>query len=43
MSTYIIPIFIRGYEDYEKFEQGGNAFAGWPEMWPEERYAEGAL
>ena len=43
MSTYIIPMFIQGYEDYEKYEQGGNAHTGWPDMWPEERYAEGAL
>lgn len=43
MSTYIIPMFIQGYEDYEKYEQGGNAHSGWPDMWPEERYAEGAL
>lgn len=43
MSTYIIPMFIQGYEDYEKYEQCGNAFAGWPDMWPEERYAEGGL
>ena len=43
MSTYIIPMFIQGYEDYEEYKQGGNAFSGWPDMWPEERYAEGAL
>ena len=36
-------MFINGYEDYERYENGGNAHAGWPDMWPEERHAEGAL
>ena len=43
MSHLVVKILCRNYEDYERVETGGNAFAGWPDMWPEERYAEGAL
>lgn len=43
MSHLAVKILCRNYEDYERVETSGNAFAGWPDMWPEERYAEGAL
>lgn len=42
MSTYIIPTFIPGYEDAEPYVQVTMA-APYPDMWTEEKYAEGAL
>lgn len=43
MSTMVMRILVPGYEDEEQYGCKGNAYAGFPDMWPEERYAEGAL
>lgn len=43
MSYFIVGVLVPGYEDYDQYGCKGNAFVGFPSMWPEERYAEAAL
>ena len=43
MSNYIIRCLCPHYEDYDPIGMERNAVAGFPDMWPEEKYAEGAL
>ena len=43
MSYYVIGCMVPGYEDYDHYGTMCNAVAGFPDMWPEEKHAEGAL
>lgn len=43
MSTLIVRCLCPNYEDYERFGMECNAYSGFPELWPEELHAEGAL
>lgn len=43
MSNYISPFLCPNYEDYEYYGAPKQYLKNWPAMWPEEKYAEGAL
>ena len=43
MSTFIVRCLCPHYEDYDPYGIERNAVVGFPDMWPEEKYAEGAL
>lgn len=43
MSTLIVRCMCPHYEDYDPYGIERNAVQGFPELWPEEMHAEGAL
>lgn len=43
MSYFIVGAFVPGYEDYDQYGCKGNAFAGFPQLWPEEKAAESGI
>lgn len=40
MSNYISAIRLPNYEDYQDYEQTSCTLKHWPDLWPEEDYAE---
>ena len=43
MSYLVNPLLCPNYEDNDEYGSKGNAYSGFPDMWPEEMAAEGAL
>lgn len=43
MSNLIVSALCANYEDYDKYGEVSCTLKHWPDMWPEEKYAEGAL
>ena len=43
MSYFIIGCFCPNYEDNDRYGIERNAYSGFPDLWPEERYAERKL
>lgn len=43
MSYFIVGVLVPGYEDYDQYGCRGNAFAGFPQLWPEEKAAESGI
>ncbi len=43
MIYLVVRCLVPGYEDYDLYGAECNAYAGFPDMWPEEHHAEAAL
>lgn len=43
MSYFVSPFLCPNYEDNEHYGSAKHYLKNWPDMWPEEKYAEGAL
>lgn len=43
MSYFIVGVLVPGYEDYDQYGCKGNAFVGFPQLWPAEQAAESGI
>ena len=43
MSNYIVKTLIKGYEDYDKYDEVSRTLKTWPDMWEPEIRAEAGL
>ena len=43
MSNFIVGVLVPGYEDYDQYGCKGNAFVGFPQLWPAEQAAESGI
>ena len=43
MSYFVNPTFCKNYEDYQHYGQTSCTLKHWPDLWPEEDYAEKAV
>ena len=40
MSSLVNPILCANFEDYDKYDEVSCTLKTWPDLWPEEDYAE---